>query len=170
MDVANKKKSSPREFIDVGDYTGALSFVKHKIRSHSGPPDAEEIVRLRMWQGYLCYCQGKSAEALETYQSLLGLGGDIPSIANSNDLLTLYSACCNYRMKKFEETKEMMKDRVYPATTDSGRLANRLLFFVGHCMSDEPALMKHHQGLSDTAEDQLALAAMHMLRNHVQEV
>ena len=169
MEPTKKKMSSPREFIDAGDYSGGLAFVKHKIRSYSGPPDSEEIVHLKMWQGYLCYCVGKSAEALETYQSLLGHGESLPSTAHNKDLLTVYMACCYYRMQKYEESRDLMKDAIYPeANTRS--LANRLLINVAQSLSDEFMLMERHKMLADTVEDQMTLAYIHTMRHHFQEV
>ena len=49
-------------------------------------------------------------------------------------------------------------------------LKNRLLFNIAHRMGDENKLMKHHQNLRDTKDDQLSLAAVHYLRSHHQEV
>ena len=48
-------------------------------------------------------------------------------------------------------------------------LQNRIFFHCAHRLDDENKLMMMHQKLTDTAEDQLSLAAIHYVRGHFQE-
>lgn len=75
----------------------------------------------------------------------------------------LHMGCCMFYLQMYEDAKtEVMKSPPCAAR-------NRLLFHIAHKLHDEDALMKHHQNLTDSTQDQLCLAAMHYQRHHYQE-
>lgn len=74
-----------------------------------------------------------------------------------------FKACCLYALCSYKEAKaEALKAEDSP-------LKNRLLFQLAQKVGDENEIMKYHESLTNTIEDQLCMAALHYLRSHFEE-
>eukprot|EP00607_Mallomonas_marina_P009965 CAMPEP_0182419776 /NCGR_PEP_ID=MMETSP1167-20130531/4144_1 /TAXON_ID=2988 /ORGANISM="Mallomonas Sp, Strain CCMP3275" /LENGTH=550 /DNA_ID=CAMNT_0024594863 /DNA_START=147 /DNA_END=1799 /DNA_ORIENTATION=- len=148
---AAKGQPTLEDFVSATDYTGALALLEFKLKCSDGDPKD-----LLMWIGYCAFHLGNFRRAEEAYKQLL-FEHDVKPIVN------LYLACCYFFEQMFEEAE---------AAAEKGPndpLKNRLMFNIAHRMTDENKLMKYHQMLRDSKDDQLSLAAVHYLRSHYQE-
>lgn len=140
------------DFVTQRDYTGALALLEFKLKCGDG-----DMKDLLMWVGYCAFHLGNFKRAEDAYKQLLEEHDDIP-------MVYLYLACCYFFQQSFEEAE------AYAEKGPNDSLKTRLLFNIAHRMGDENKLMKYHQNLKDTKDDQLSLAAVHYLRSHHQEV
>ena len=152
--VQNKaKKDKPKltEFIKNRDYTGAVILCEFQAQTKDkGNP------LVLPWLGYSAFHLGDYKKAYSVYEKLL-------AAEEVNPEHYLHSACCLFYMGLYKEAEEdALKG---PAT----RLQNRILFHCAHKLGDETKLMKAHQKITDSSEDQLCLASIHFLRSHFQE-
>lgn len=148
----SKGQPTLEDFVTARDYTGALALLDFKLKTADG-----DVKDLQMWIGYCAFHLGNFRRAEEAYKSLIQ-EHDVKGIVH------LYLACCYFFQQMFEEAEAAAEKG------PSDPLKNRLLFNIAHRMGDENKLMKYHQTLRDTKDDQLSLAAVHYLRSHYQEV
>lgn len=113
-----------------------------------------------LWLAYSAFHLGDYDKALEVYQEILDQNND-----NRHNQTLLYMGCCYYYLGQYDEAMKCAQK-----APDSDPLKVRLLFHTAHRMGDEDKLLKFHQQLSERKEDQLALAAVHYMRGHFQEV
>jgi len=152
--VATGKKTEVQkpdlfEFLDNCDYVGATTLLEFEKKSKEARQHSLE------WLAYSYFHAGEYAKALENYEEAFKKTSD----ANIHG----YKACCYYALCQYKEAEESAQQAPESA------LKIRLLFHTAHKRNDESAMMAQHQKLTDTTEDQLALAAIQYLRSHFQE-
>lgn len=152
-DVNKKKKKMPtvEEFLDMRDYTGAITLLEFSRNAGKGNEETD------MWIAYCAFHLGDYKRAMEEYERLTKKDGVNPDV-------WLYLACCQFFLGMYPEADEN-GNKIGP----KGRLQNRLQFHLSHKFGDERRLMSFHQNLQDIIEDQLSLASIHYLRSHYQE-
>ena len=149
----SKGQPTLEDFVSARDYTGALALLDFKLKTADG-----DVKDLLMWIGYCAFHLGNFRRAEDAYKSVIQ-EHDVKGI------VYLYLACCYFFQQMFEEAEAAAEKG-----PSSEGLKNRLLFNIAHRMGDENKLMKYHQTLRDSKDDQLSLAAVHYLRSHYQEV
>ncbi|XP_005110847.2 intraflagellar transport protein 56 [Aplysia californica] len=151
-DVKKKKKMpTVEEFLDMRDYTGAITLLEFSRNAGKGNEETD------MWIAYCAFHLGDYKRAMEEYERLTKREGVNPDV-------WLYLACCQFFLGMYPESDENAAK-----SGPKGRLQNRLLFHLSHKFGDERRLMSFHQNLQDIIEDQLSLASIHYLRSHYQE-
>ncbi|XP_059152840.1 intraflagellar transport protein 56-like isoform X2 [Physella acuta] len=147
-----KKKKMPtvEEFLDMRDYTGAITLLEFSRNAGKGNEETD------MWIAYCAFHLGDYKRAMEEYERLTKRDGVNPDI-------WLYLACCQFFLGMYPEADQNC------TKCPKGRLQNRLQFHLSHKFGDERRLMSFHQNLQDIIEDQLSLASIHYLRSHYQE-
>ncbi|KAK6169105.1 hypothetical protein SNE40_020221 [Patella caerulea] len=148
----SKKKKFPKyeDFLDIRDYTGAITLLEFNRASGKGNDETD------MWIAYCAFHLGDYKRAMEEYVRLTQKKNCVPDMWS-------YLACCYFFLGMYPEAK---------TAVDKGpksRLQNRVLFHLAHKFNEERQLMGFHQNLQDIIEDQLSLAAIHYLRSHYQE-
>ena len=144
----------------------------------------EEIAKVQnqMWRAYCYYKLGKYLEAIDVYNEVLRMR-NLPEKLEM--MVPVFKAICQLKLdnegnsegKKDKEGLEAMNKvrkllEDFTATglsQDMQGLCNRLLLDYACSGGKEQDLVKYHQNLTDSLEDQLALAAIHYKRNHFQE-
>eukprot|EP00399_MALV-I-05_sp_L67-4_P000109 gene109-9_t len=143
---ASKKSESLKpnleEFVKNGDYVGAITVLEFEKKAKENRHKAPE------WLAFCYYHNGDFHKALDIYSELS---------ANNTEAF-VYQACCHYGLCEYDEAKDAA-DKAPPSA-----LRTRVLFHVAHKLNDEANMLKYHQDLSDTVEDQLCLAAIQYLR------
>ncbi|CAG5118132.1 unnamed protein product, partial [Candidula unifasciata] len=145
-----KKLPTVEEFLEMRDYTGAITLLEFSRNSGKGNGETD------MWIAYCAFHLGDYKRALEEYERLSKREGVSPDI-------WLYIACCQFFLGMYPEADENC------SKCSKSRLQNRLQFHLSHKFGDERRLMSFHQSLQDIIEDQLSLASIHYLRSHYQE-
>jgi intraflagellar transport protein 56 len=116
-----------------------------------------DVKNLLMWVAYCAFHLGNYKRSELAYKELIEAHG----VSNE---FQLNIACCYFYQQMYDESlAATLKGPQCP-------LQNRLLFNIYHRLGDEKKLLTQHQNLKDTKEDQLALASIHFLRSHYQEV
>ncbi|XP_063444893.1 intraflagellar transport protein 56-like isoform X2 [Mytilus trossulus] len=155
-----KKKKIPKveDFLNLRDYTGAITLLEFNRNSGRGNDETD------MWIAYCAFHLGDYKRSMEEYSRLTKKDGCHP------DLWTNL-ACCYFFLGMYPEADGAVQKAVVPFDMycPKSRLQNRLLFHLSHKFSDEKRLMGFHQNLQDIIEDQLSLASIHYLRSHYQE-
>lgn len=163
-DVGSSKTEIPTvlEFLGKRDYVGACTLLEHK-RSfpqadfNNGASDTPGSTT-NEWLAYAYFHSGDPQKALEVYRTLLN---EDPENA---DILQVFASACLYYLGRFDEATEEAEK----CSKDSN-LKTRVLFHCAHKKGDEQLLMRYHQQLSDSLDDQLTLASVHYHRGHYQE-
>jgi len=145
-----KKKPKLEEFIQNRDYTGAVILLEFEKQTKEASAKSLE------WLGYAAFHKGDFKKALDAYNEILAK-------PDANPVNHLYAASCMFYLGNYKEAEA--EALLGPATT----LQNRILFHLAHKMTDENKLMKFHQKITESTEDQLSLASIHYLRSHFQE-
>jgi intraflagellar transport protein 56 len=149
---SDSKEPKLEDYIKKRDYTGAIALLEFQIQTGDEDPEKHE------WLGYCAFHMGEYRKAMESYEKLLeAKDGNVSPVTHLN------IACCLFYEMKYKKARAAAKKG------PSNAMQNRLLFHIAHKLNDENALMQHHQALTDSAEDQLSLAAIHYLRGHYQE-
>jgi len=147
---AKNKRPEREEYVKSRDYTGAIALLE--FNQH-----AEDFsVETSMWLGYCAAHLGDYKKALEAFEEIEKRGG-------AGKEIHLYMAICMFFLQMYAEAEAEALEG------PSCGLQNRLLFHISHKTNEEKKLMKYHQKLTESKEDQLSLAAIHYLRNHYQE-
>lgn len=110
------------------------------------------------WIGYCAFHLGEYERGMKVYKDILK---KVKSTENSVEWL--YLACCQFFLGEYEDAQKSAK------RGPENALQNRILFHCADRLRDEYGVMNHHKRISEDIEDQLCLASMHYLRNHVQE-
>mmetsp|Transcript_8890 Transcript_8890/g.18956 ORF Transcript_8890/g.18956 Transcript_8890/m.18956 type:complete len:504 (-) Transcript_8890:134-1645(-) len=115
-----------------------------------------------MWLAFAYFHNGEYRKAMGLYDELMGKPG-------YDQALHVYKACCLYALCEYESAREEAEKGPY-----ADGLKVRILFHVAHKLNDEQEMMKYHEhsppeGLGDSIEDQLCLAAIQYLRAHYQD-
>ncbi|KAI8734904.1 intraflagellar transport protein 56 [Biomphalaria glabrata] len=147
-----KKKKMPtvEEFLDMRDYTGAITLLEFSRNAGKGNEETD------LWIAYCAFHLGDYKRAMEEYERLTKREGANPDV-------WLYLACCQFFLGMYPEADESC------TKCSKSRLQNRVQFHLSHKFGDERRLMSFHQNLQDIIEDQLSLASIHYLRSHYQE-
>ncbi|KAK0055900.1 intraflagellar transport protein 56 [Biomphalaria pfeifferi] len=147
-----KKKKMPtvEEFLDMRDYTGAITLLEFSRNAGKGNEETD------LWIAYCAFHLGDYKRAMEEYERLTKREGANPDV-------WLYLACCQFFLGMYPEADESC------SKCSKSRLQNRVQFHLSHKFGDERRLMSFHQNLQDIIEDQLSLASIHYLRSHYQE-
>jgi intraflagellar transport protein 56 len=146
---AEASKPELQDFLKNCDYVGATTLVEFERKAR------EERPQLLLWLGYCYFHNGDYSKAIDCYDE---------AIKKENDAgIYAYKACCLYALCQYAEAEEAAK-----LAPDSS-LKTRLLFHTAHKRNDESAMMAQHQALTESKEDQLALAAIQYLRSQFQE-
>lgn len=151
-DDTKKGKQKPKleEFIQNRDYTGAVILLEFQKQTKEVGSKTLE------WLGYAAFHLGDYKKALDAYN-------DILRKPDADAVNYLYAACCMFYLGMYKEAEEEAVKG--PAT----RLQNRILFHLALKTNNEKDLMKYHQKITDSTEDQLSLASVHYARSHFQE-
>ncbi|GFS04740.1 intraflagellar transport protein 56, partial [Elysia marginata] len=149
-----KKKKMPtvEEFLDMRDYTGAITLLEFSRNAGKGNEETD------MWIAYCAFHLGDYKRAMEEYERLIKRDS-----SSLNPDVYLYLACCQFFLGMYPQADENC------TKCPKSRLQNRLQFHLSHKFGDERRLMGFHQNLQDIIEDQLSLASIHYLRSHYQE-
>lgn len=149
-----KKKKMPtvEEFLDMRDYTGAITLLEFSRNAGKGNEETD------MWIAYCAFHLGDYKRAMEEYERLIKRDS-----SSLNPDVYLYLACCQFFLGMYPQADENC------TKCPKSRLQNRLQFHLSHKFGDERRLMSFHQNLQDIIEDQLSLASIHYLRSHYQE-
>lgn len=150
------KESAKTKVLDLEEYLHARDFtaaaVVLEFRGHS---DGRQTKTLE-WLAYCYYHNREHDKALKIYR-------DLTSTQEADPIHHVYAGACLYYMGLYEEADaEANKGPKCP-------LKSRLKFHLAHKMGDETKLMECHQQLTESTEDQLALASIHYSRSHFQE-
>lgn len=138
------------EFLGKRDYLGAIAL--QQFKKHANRSD----VRNLEWLAYCHFHYGEHDKALTIFKELLQQDDPDP-------LYFVYAAACHYYMCMYKEAEELA------VQGPRCPLQTRILFHCAHKLNDEDKLMKYHQQLTDSIEDQLSLASIHYQRSHFQE-
>ncbi|KAH9512870.1 Intraflagellar transport protein 56 [Bulinus truncatus] len=147
-----KKKKMPtvEEFLEMRDYTGAITLLEFSRNAGKGNEETD------LWIAYCAFHLGDYKRAMEEYERLTKRDGVNPDV-------WLYLSCCQFFLGMYPESDENC------SKCPKSRLQNRVQFHLSHKFGDERRLMSFHQNLQDIIEDQLSLASIHYLRSHYQE-
>jgi len=146
---AEAQKPELKEFLDKGDYVGAITLLEFEKKAKDDRP------QLLMWLAFSYFHNGDYKKAIDAYDEALQKEKDLNIHA--------YKACCLYALTSYQESEEEAK------LAPDGPLKTRILLHTAHKRDDESAMMASHQAISDSKEDQLSLAAIQYLRSHFQE-
>merc|ERR1719229_535610 len=146
---AEAAKPVLQEFLANCDYVGAITLLEFERKAR------EERPHLLMWLAFAYFHNGDYKKALDAYDDAMKKEGD--------KNIHVYKACCLYALTQYKEAEEEARQ------APESPLKTRLIFHTAHKMNDEVEMMKHHQMLTDSTEDQLCLAAIQYLRSHFQE-
>ena len=140
------------DLLKARDYTGALALLEFKLKCNDG--EAKDNL---MWIGYAAFHLGNFDRVEKAYRELLDQH-------DVGDEIYLFLACCLFFQQRYQEAHTAAEKG------PNSSLKNRLLFSIAHRTGNEADLMTYHQNLKDRKDDQLALASIHYLRTHYQEV
>ncbi|KAJ7283047.1 hypothetical protein O6H91_Y351200 [Diphasiastrum complanatum] len=135
--------------VESRDYAGPIALLQIKLQADAHDKNALE------WLAFCYFHNQDYDEALTTYKQLLLL---VPDLSYNT-----YIAACLFRLGLYTESEEaLLKGPECP-------MQKRILFHIAHRKNDEKSLMRYHENLGESMEDQLNLAAMHFLRMHYEE-
>jgi len=171
------------QFLEQGDYVGAMVLLEFERKTQG------ERTNLLMWLAYAAFHNGDYQKSLDIYTQIIerevssgeknktdgqkpkpnvakpiaGIGGNAAS-DKFDPVVYAYQGICHYALCQYEEAEAAAKK----APADNP-LVNRLIFHTAHKRNDDVEMMKYHQLLTDSTEDQIGLAAIQYLRSHFQE-
>lgn len=146
---AEAAKPDLQEFLDKCDYPGAITLLEFERKAKDERPN------LALWLAYSYFHNGDYRKAHDMYGE---------AMKKENDMnIHAYKACCLYALCEYKEAEEQA------IQAPDSPLKIRMLFHTAHKRNDENSMMEQHQKLTDSTEDQLALAAIQYLRSHFQE-
>jgi len=109
----------------------------------------------------IAYCSfhlGDYKRALEEYQALI----QNPKKTIEESTIWLNIACCYFSMGMYPEAQ------IAASKGSECSLKTRILFHLCQKLDNEDGVIKYHQKLEETLENQLSLASMHYLRQDFQ--
>lgn len=145
-------KPDLQQFLDQGDYVGAMVLLEFERKTQGDRATA------LMWLAYAAFHNGDYQKALEVYAQIE------KEKKGTDQMLPAYQGICHYALCQYEEAQAAAKK-----SPQDNSLTIRLLFHTAHKRNDEVEMMKYHQLLTDSTEDQIGLAAIQYLRSHFQE-
>lgn len=122
------------EFLDRGDFTGAVALLEFKIRT--GDTDETTLP----WLAYCAFHRGDYKKALSVYEQIEKAGDSTPELG-------VYKACSLFYLGRFAEAEELL------AAAPSADLRNRVMFHIANRVGDEDLLRERHGTLRLTTED-----------------
>ncbi|XP_033109208.1 intraflagellar transport protein 56-like [Anneissia japonica] len=149
---SKKKKKMPTldEFLQLRDYTGAITLLEFTRSSGKGNEEQDS------WIAYCAFHLGDYKRAMEEYERLTRKEACNPDLWSN-------LGCCYFFLGMYDEADKAA------SKAPKSSLQNRLQFHLSQKFNDEKRLMGYHQELQDKIEDQLSLASIHYLRSHYQE-
>lgn len=114
------------------------------------------LVYVSLWLAYAAFHNGDYQKSLDVYSQITD--------KNADSMIHAYQGICYYALCQYDDAQTVAKK----APQDNS-LTIRLQFHTAHKKNDETEMMKYHQLLTDSTEDQIALAAIQYLRSHFQE-
>ena len=129
--------------------------LEHK-RSFPGPEGEGSSSTTLKWLAYAYFHSGEPGKALELYRALL-------TETDPDPTHHVFAAACLFYLGRYDDA--VSEANKGPET----KLRTRVLFHCAHMKGDEQMLLRYHQKLSDSVEDQLSLASIHHRRGHHQE-
>ena len=146
-----KKVYTKEEFIKQRDFEGAITLLEHEKLLN------KDNLTNQLWLAYAYFHSGDFPKALQIYNELLKKPNCDPNIYT-------YKACCLYALCKFKEGLEEAKKGV------PTELNNRVRFHLAFKLGEGNEVLEAHQKLNpNSAQDNLALAALHYLKNEQEE-
>lgn len=146
-------KQAPEElpkfesFVETCDWTGAIALLE--LEKFSQRPEA------LLWLGYCFFHNGDYKKALGAYTEV--------AKKQSDKKLILEKALCMFGLFRFAEAREMAEK------AEDSSLKFRVMYQCSQKLNNDSALMAAHRRLSDSVEDQLSVAAIHLLRSHLDD-
>jgi intraflagellar transport protein 56 len=134
------------------DYAGAAELLRARRRADPGDYDA------LAWLAYSLAHAGKHAHAEEAFRQLEEYDSD------SRAEHSVHRAVELLQLGRVHDAEELARENALPTA-----LKQRLLFHCAHRLGDEDELERQHQQLSESPEDQLAIASVHFLRGYYRE-
>lgn len=141
-------------YIESRDYSGAIAILEFAHEAGKTLPSLKGDPL--PWIAYCAFHQGDYEKAADVYDKLIERGNDV-------EQWHLYKGCCLYFLGLYEDAKS--EGELGP----NSPLKNRLLFHTSDKLQAENDVLKYHQLIQSTVEDQMSLAAMHYIRNHITE-
>ena len=146
-----KKQYTKEEFIKQRDFEGAITLLEHEKLLN------KENLTNQLWLAYSYFHNGDFPKALSIYNELL-------KKQNYDQNIHTYKACCLYALCKFKEGLEEAKKGL------PTELNNRVRFHLAFKLGEGNEVLDAHQKLNpNSAQDNLALAALHFLKNEQEE-
>ena len=146
-----KKQYTKEEFIKQRDFEGAITLLEHEKLLN------KENLTNQLWLAYSYFHNGDFPKALSIYNELL-------KKQNYDQNIHTYKACCLYALCKFKEGLEEAKQGL------PTELNNRVRFHLAFKLGEGNEVLESHQKLNpNSAQDNLALAALHFLKNEQEE-
>lgn len=108
-----------------------------------------------MWLAYCYFHNGDYKKALQVYIDV--------NKRHPEKRLELEKSLCMFGMFKFEESKAEAEK------AEDSALKMRLLYQCAQKLENDSELMNAHRRLSQSAEDQLSVAAIHLQRSHLDD-
>jgi intraflagellar transport protein 56 len=134
------------------DYAGAAELLR--ARRRADPCDHDALA----WLAYSLAHAGEHAHAEETFRQLEEHDSD------SRAEHSVHRAVELLKLGRAHDAEELARENALPT-----ELKQRLLFHCAHRLGDEDELERQHQQLSESPEDQLAIASVHFLRGYYRE-
>mmetsp|Transcript_9504 Transcript_9504/g.35258 ORF Transcript_9504/g.35258 Transcript_9504/m.35258 type:complete len:622 (-) Transcript_9504:131-1996(-) len=166
-------------FIESRDYTGAIAILEFHHEANKNieeDPMMQNVSDLRPWIAYCAFHLGDYEKAVDLYDKLsdeceIKLKDNASSLSSQEKVQSqkelegwnLYKACCYFFLGMYGEARDAGEKGT------KGPLRNRLLFHSSDKLQAENDVLKYHQEIQNTVEDQMSLAAMHYMRNHIPE-
>jgi intraflagellar transport protein 56 len=149
---ADVKKPELSQFLDTCDYIGAITLLSFEKKANIDRPKLSE------WLAYCYWHNGDYRKALETYEELCARASGA-----TLQQLQVSKAACHFALGEYPKADEEAQK-----APPSG-LQSRLLYHTAQKLNNEERILEMHSAVSDTAEDQLCLAAVQYLRSNYQE-
>lgn len=147
------KQQAPEElpkfesFVEKSDWTGAIALLE--LEKFAQRPES------LLWLGYCFFHNGDYKKALGAYTEV--------SKRDSAKKLILERALCLFGLFRFAEARELAEKAA------DCSLKYRIMYQCSQKLNNDSALMAAHRRLSDSVEDQLSVAAIHLLRSHLDD-
>jgi intraflagellar transport protein 56 len=162
---AGGKKSrlpSLEDFLQSGDYTGAVTFLEFQRRMEEG--DNTTLP----WLAWCAFHLGDTQKAMRSIEEAAALKASAiaAGTAGANEKVPaeidpeLCKAVCLFHEGKYADAEALA------STAPDCPLKHRLLFHASNKLGNEAAVRSHLKSLTDSKLDQLSLAAMQYLRSH----
>ena len=188
--LATRSVPTLSSFLHKRDYTGAITLLQYQKAEAEKQRTSEAEERRLSWLAYCHYHLGDYQKALDAYSELAERAkqplkereeektedGDEEGRKKPAEKAAepagprappeqwqLYVACCHFYLGNYPQADKLLES--LPASP----LSTRLQLHLSHRLSDETRLLKLHNKMTASIEDQLSLASIHYLRNHYQE-